>query len=165
MNDSVSRCTHRMCVYKCVHRAYAGGMHPCTRTEPPRTSLGMPVHTCTNTGLYLLLLGRCMLVCTGMCGPLRGGYTCKHTHSPQGFNVHEQLTHLSVSRCACMCTQRAHREVSFSEQAGDLGMLPSLLISPPIQQSGHPLPLARSLPLKALGILPFRLGTAQRSPP
>ena len=138
-----------MCVYRCVHKAYVGCMHTCLHTEPTRTSMCMSVHACVNTGLYLLLPVRCIQVCTRMCGwTSQRVYTCKHTHSPRRFNVHEHPTHRSVSRCACMCAQRAHWEKDFSDQAGGLGMLPSLLILPPVEQSDHSLPLACLLPLK-----------------
>lgn len=146
-----------MCVYRCVHKTYVGCMHTCMHTEPTRTSMCMSVHACMNTGLYVLPVTCEVYTSVHMhvWTPQRV-YTCKHTHSPWRFSVHEHPTHRSVSRCACMCAQRAHREEDFSDQAGDLGMLPSLLILPPVEQSDHSLPLACLFPLKVPGILPFR---------
>lgn len=44
-------------------------------------------------------------------------------------------------------------------------MLPSLLLSPRVKQSGHPVPLACLLPLQASGILPFRWDHSTKETP
>lgn len=105
VTDSDGGCTHRMCAYRCVHRANTGCMHTCIHAELSRTYMGMSVHTRMNPGLYPLSLGRCILVDTRMCGPSQA-YTCKYTQLAEVYCA--QATHLSVSS-VLVCTECPQR--------------------------------------------------------
>lgn len=148
VTDSGGGCTHRMCV--CIGVYTELTQDACIHTEPSRAYMYMSVHTGMNSGLYLRALGRYIPVDTRVCGPSQA-YTCKYIQLIEVYYARAA----NPSECVqCACVQRAHREPLFSELAGNLGMLPSLLIFVPGATIRSP--TACLPPLRGtLGILPF----------